>query len=88
MRPWPPNAAGSSVGFNLGQKFGDQFLDGDDLMKAMGILAAENKALIHVSQISADESLGDAVAGFSDVACGKAPVGTVDLLFQARFQVF
>jgi hypothetical protein len=88
MRPRPPNAAGSSVGLNLGQKFGDQFLDGDDLLKAMGILAAENKALIHISQISTDEGLGNAVAGFSDIACGKALVGTVDLLCQTRFQVF
>jgi hypothetical protein len=51
-------------------------------------LAAENKALIHISEIGADESLGNAVAGFCDVACGKALVGTVDLFFQARFQVF
>jgi hypothetical protein len=38
-------------------------------MKAMGILAAKNKALIHIPLIGIDESLGDAVVGFGDVAC-------------------
>ena len=88
MRPRPTNTAGSSVGLNLGQKFGDQLLDGDDFLKAIGILAAKNKTLFHISLISADEGQSNTIAGFSNVACGKALVGTADLLFQPRLQVF
>lgn len=60
----------SSIVFEFGPELLHEVFNRDDLVDPVGILSAENEAVIDIAHISIDESLRDTVSGIPSVTRG------------------